>query len=87
MTFVVDVLKFDNSHSWTHSKEVFYSIKLTLPNADSSTTLRQRPVSMELESASPRDSEVVHDEDSRSLYFTPSPGPSLSPAESKEEIF
>ena len=27
----IDVLKFDNSFSWTRSKEVLYSIKVILP--------------------------------------------------------
>ena len=28
----VDVLKFDNSYSWIHSKEVYYSVKVLPPN-------------------------------------------------------
>ena len=27
-----DVLKFDNSHSWTRSKEVYYSVKVLPPD-------------------------------------------------------
>ena len=29
---LTDILKFDNSYSWTRSKEVFYSIKVLPPN-------------------------------------------------------
>lgn len=28
----IDVLKFDNSYSWIHSKEVYYSVKVLPPN-------------------------------------------------------
>lgn len=31
-TFFPDVLKFDNSYSWTRSKEVFYAVKVLSPN-------------------------------------------------------
>ena len=32
--FCVDVLKFDNTYSWTRSKEVFFSIKVLPPNVE-----------------------------------------------------
>ena len=31
---IIDVLKFDNSYSWTRSKEVFYSVKVTPPESE-----------------------------------------------------
>ena len=36
MTFPspTDVMKFDNSYSWTRSKEVFYSVKLLPPDTE-----------------------------------------------------
>ena len=33
-TTIIDVMKFDNSHSRVRSKEVFYSIKVTPPQAE-----------------------------------------------------
>ena len=32
--FPPDVLKFDNSYSWRHSKEVFYSVKVLPPDSE-----------------------------------------------------
>ena len=29
---LIDVLRFDNSYSWTRSKEVFYAVKILPPN-------------------------------------------------------
>ena len=29
--FTIDILKFDNSYSWAHSKEVFYTVELLPP--------------------------------------------------------
>ena len=34
LSFSLDVLKFDNSYSWTRSKEVFYSVKVLPPNSE-----------------------------------------------------
>ena len=34
-----DVMKFDNSYSWTRSKEVFYSVKLLPPDTELSVPL------------------------------------------------
>ena len=33
--FSTDVLKFDNSYSWTRAKEVFYSVKIVAPGSES----------------------------------------------------
>ena len=33
LTFLADILKFDNSYSWARSKEIFYSVKLLPPGA------------------------------------------------------
>lgn len=90
-------MKFDNSHSWTHSKEVFYSIKLLPPDSDKSDDIGgslPHLLSTELLGISSPESETMHEnetekhDDSRSLYFTPSQGnsPSLSRTESTEEI-
>ena len=39
------MLKFDNSYSWTRSKEVFYSVELLPPDmADISTPLKMHAV-------------------------------------------
>lgn len=90
-------MKFDNSHSWTHSKEVFYSIKFLPPDSDKSDDIDvslPHLLSTELLGISSPVSEPKHEneteeqDDSRSLYFTPSTGnsPSFSPAQSTEEI-
>lgn len=91
-----DILKFDNSHSWTHSKEVFYSVKLLPPGAEHSGAASTRPhphstlsprLTCAPESTNGHGNEDSEQEGSRSsVYFTPSPGPSLSPAESRDEI-
>lgn len=31
---ITDILKFDNSYSWSHPKELFYSVKLLPPGAE-----------------------------------------------------
>ena len=34
LSLSLDVLKFDNSYSWTRSKEVFYFVKILPPNSE-----------------------------------------------------
>lgn len=90
-------MKFDNSYCWTHSKEVFYSIKLLPPDSDKSNDIDAslpHPLSTEFPVISSPTSEATYEnetkreDDSRSLYFTPSPGhsPFLSPAQSTDKI-
>ena len=45
LCFSSDVLKFDNSRSWTRSKEIYYSVKM-LPR-DTSGSLPTSPMSVE----------------------------------------
>ena len=92
-SFSVDVLKLDNSHCWTHSKEVFYSVKVILPEEERVSLPKKHNAeclgtSCTNEATSGRRLSVpeVQQEDSMSLYFTPSPGSgSLSLADSREE--
>ena len=34
MYYIIDVLKFDNSHGWIRSKEVFYLVTVIPPESD-----------------------------------------------------
>ena len=34
-SLTTDILRFDNSRSWTHSKKVFYSVKVMPPESES----------------------------------------------------
>ncbi len=34
IVFFADLLKFDNTYSWTRSKEVFYSVKVVPPETE-----------------------------------------------------
>ena len=87
------MLKFDNSHCWTHSKEVFYSVKVMLPEEERAS-LPQKHALTDTECLGTNEAAYGNEvgvpeqqEDSTSLYFTPSPGSgSLSPADSREEI-
>ena len=92
--YFVDVLRFDNSYCWTHSKEVFYSVKVMLPEEERVSLPQEHDaqcldISCSKNDATSLQAGVVDEqqEDSTSLYFTPSPGSaSLSPADSREEI-
>ena len=91
------MLEFDNSHCWTHTKEVLYSVKVIPPEGEKKALLSQEHAITDTKCLEQSCSnESVHDnvpdqqqdpEDSASLYFTPSPGSaSLSPADSREDI-
>lgn len=89
--FFPDVLKFDNSHCWTHSKEVFYSVKVVPPEEERSPLPQEHTgqclVGTSNEATSLLGVAPEKQEDSTSLYFTPSPGSSsLSPADSSEDL-
>lgn len=95
----IDVLKFDNSYCWTHSKEVFHSVKVILPDENRVTLPKQHDlvdhVTECLATACSNEAACLQgvtvapeeQEDSSSLYYTPSQGSgSLSPADSREDI-
>ena len=84
-----DVLKFDNSRCWTQTKEVFYSVRVILPeeervllphshDTEYECSLRATSSSNEAATLSGRDIITLDvptlEADSTSLYFTPSPG-------------
>ena len=51
-----DVLKFDNSYSWTRSKEVFYSVKMMPPDTDICSSQKTTPTQTEAAPLNPESS-------------------------------
>ena len=70
----LDILKFDNSYSWSRSKEVFYSVKLLAPNVEPHPQTHPLPVFH---------IEIRKHKEEESTYRTPSP----SPLSSEDEFF